>query len=391
METMSSIAQAVKLGLIDARERWHRIALGRLYTPARGNLDLDLHLREAASWLCRAQDSGADRGVSYGTPFGKDFLPSYPETTGYIIPTFLALAGALGDASYEQRALDAGHWESDVQMPSGAVMAGRLNESPQPAVFNTGQVMLGWGALLERFQTARFRDSAARAGEWLLSNQDPDGAWRRDNSPLVKGDATVYNVKAAWGLALCGKALGRPDFIDAAVLNARFAVSFQKPNGWFRDCCLSDPERPLLHTLAYTVQGLLGVGRVSGRDEFLVAARRSADAFISVAAPDGFIPGRIDESLHGTVAWCCLTGSAQMASAWGELYQITGETRYRDAIVRVTDYLMARHDVASRDLRIRGGVSGSWPVWGDYGKYMVLNWATKFFVDALLGRRAHDA
>jgi len=33
---------------------------------------------------------------------------------------------------------------------------------------------------------------------------------------------------------------------------------------------------------------------------------------------------------------------------------------------------------------LRGGVKGSCPFDGDYGRYEVLNWATKFFVDALL-------
>ena len=45
---------------------------------------------------------------------------------------------------------------------------------------------------------------------------------------------------------------------------------------------------------------------------------------------------------------------------------------------------MRRHNLTSADPVIRGGVFGSWPVWGDYGRLMVLNWAAKFFVDALL-------
>lgn len=388
---MRSVRRAAKAGLAVARDRWNRRALGRLYTPPNDNVDVELHLREAAGWLCRAQDAGTDRGVSYGAPFGKDFLPSYPETTGYIIPTFLALARALGDPTYERRALDAGHWEADVQMPSGAVMAGTLNDSPEPAVFNTGQVMLGWGALVERFGTPRFRESATRAGEWLLSNQDQDGAWSQGNSPFASAEATVYNVKAAWGLGYCGQALGRQDFFDAAVRNAEFAVCAQESNGWFARCCLTDADRPLLHTIAYTAQGLMGVGGVSGREDFVAAARRTADALAVLMSPDGFIPGRIDRQFEGAVEWCCLTGSAQIAIVWGELFRLTGVERYREAVTAVTNYLMRHHDITSPDPRIRGGVPGSWPVWGDYGKYMNLNWAAKFLVDALLARRAWHA
>jgi hypothetical protein len=47
---------------------------------------------------------------------------------------------------------------------------------------------------------------------------------------------------------------------------------------------------------------------------------------------------------------------------------------------------MARHDISSPDPTIRGGLAGSWPVSGEYGQYRILNWATKFFADALLVR-----
>jgi len=57
-------------------------------------------------WLIRAQDAGRNRGVSYGVEFGGSFLESYPETTGYIIPTFLAYGDRTGDASFQQRAVD---------------------------------------------------------------------------------------------------------------------------------------------------------------------------------------------------------------------------------------------------------------------------------------------
>jgi len=49
--------------------------------------------------------------------------------------------------------------------------------------------------------------------------------------------------------------------------------------------------------------------------------------------------------------------------------------------------LMRHHDIDNDDLRLRGGVPGSWPVWGDYGRLMILNWATNFFAEALLAEQ----
>jgi hypothetical protein len=361
-----------------------RLRWGNLYRESSNGTDTERHLSEAVGWLKRAQDVGDNRGVSYGADFGGPFLESYPETTGYIIPTFLKLADYYADESFVRRATEMGEWESEVQMKCGAVMGGRLTSNPTPAVFNTGMVLLGWSALYERYGNQTFLRSLHRASEWLLSLQEPNGEWRKGNSQLANPNATVYNVKAAWGLCEAGRVAQIPEFIDAGVRNAEFCLSKQLPNGWFRDCCLSDASQPLLHTIAYAMQGLIGVGVIVDRPEFLQAAARTADSMIKLMGEDGFIPGRINQGFKGTVDWCCLTGTAQTAIVWGRLFQLTGNRVYCDAMQRAILYLMRRHDVDNPDPRLRGGVPGSWPVWGDYGRLKILNWATNFFVEALL-------
>jgi len=136
--------------------------------------------------------------------------------------------------------------------------------------------------------------------------------------------------------------------------------------------------------VAYTIQGLIGMGKLVGRQDFIAAGAKTADALLKLMSPDGFIPGRIDRSMTGAVNWCCLTGSAQTSGVWSELFLLTKKNEYREGVSRVNRYLMARHDISSPDPAIRGGVPGSWPVWEEYGRLKNLNWATKFFLDALL-------
>ena len=171
--------------------------------------------------------------------------------------------------------------------------------------------------------------------------------------------------------------------MQAAVRNAEFCVARQQANGWFPNCCLSDPKRPLLHTMAYTMQGLVGIGKLTGRKDFICAAQKTADAEARIMNADGFIPGRQSPSFGAESTWCCLTGSAQTSIVWSGLFQITGDEKYRRSVSVVNRFLMAHHDIDNKDLRLRGGVPGSWPVWADYGRLSILNWATKFFVDAL--------
>src|SRR5215510_1298986 len=107
------------------RAEWQHYSdrrLAPLYSPDPDNLDLDSHLSAAVDWLKRAQDVGSDRGVSYGVRFGSDFKASYPETTGYICPTFVDLSAKTGNVELLERAIQMGSWEADIQLSDGAVM-----------------------------------------------------------------------------------------------------------------------------------------------------------------------------------------------------------------------------------------------------------------------------
>ena len=65
--------------------------------------DHRIHLEQAIAWLCRAQDVRANEadggGISAGWSFEDGWLPSYPETSGYIVETFVAAAGVLNRGS----------------------------------------------------------------------------------------------------------------------------------------------------------------------------------------------------------------------------------------------------------------------------------------------------
>src|SRR5881296_3713610 len=234
------------------------------------------HLVAGIAWLVRAQDATPDDGISRGFSLawhayfgGRGWQPSYPETTGYIIPTLYAAARRLGRAELAVRAERAARWEIEVQLPTGAVRGGVIGQPESPAVFNTGQVLLGWLAAFEETGQGIFADAARRAACYLAATLDPDGQWRSDNSRFARADSTLYNTRTAWALAEAGVRLENHAFTDGAARSLRAAAELQAPNGWLPQCCLSDPERPLLHTLAYAVRGFLEGGRVLGDTRLL--------------------------------------------------------------------------------------------------------------------------
>jgi uncharacterized protein YyaL (SSP411 family) len=349
------------------------------------------HLLEAIRWLEDAQDTTPDQGFSRSYNIAWDpyfrsqgWQPSYPETTGYIIPTLFEAAHHLDRPHLADRAIRAAHWEIEVQLPSGAVQAGYIGQGRSPATFNTGQVIFGWLRAFEVTKDDRFADAALRAGRFLASCLSTDGTWQSGHSPFASPYATLYNARAAWALAEVGVRFGEPEFVALAGQNLHEVAKQQAENGWFPDCCLSDPTQPLLHTLAYTVRGLLEGGRVLADDHLIRSAERSASALAETVRADGWMAGRYAADWSATVGWSCLTGQAQMVNCWIRLALIRGGSKWLEPVPGVLRFLKAAQNRFHPDPGIRGGLKGSWPISGAYGRFQVLSWATKFFADALM-------
>src|SRR4051812_34999139 len=80
----------------------------------------DISLRAAAAWLARAQDATTDGGIAGRYRLADGWSSSYPETTGYAIPTLLMLAEVLSDDRFRERAHRSVEFLLSVQLPSGA-------------------------------------------------------------------------------------------------------------------------------------------------------------------------------------------------------------------------------------------------------------------------------
>jgi hypothetical protein len=352
----------------------------------------DAHLDAVMGWLCRAQDVGGDDGVARMYHIRSGWGASYPETTGYIIPTFLEYARLTGRQDYVERALRMADWEVEVQMPSGAVQGGTVADPPSPAVFNTGQVIFGWMAAYAESGEAKYREAAVRAGDFLCDNQDPDGAWRRHLSafcsPTPKPDSYSYNVRTAWALHLLAASTAEARYREAAERNLHYVLDRAHPNGWMPDNCLNDPVRPLLHTIAYTTQGMLETGCLAGNQRAVEAVQLANGHLARSFERHGQLHGRYDRDWQPAARWRCLTGEAQTAVVWFRLAQLTGEQRWRDRAAALTEQLK-RTQALSGNIDIVGGIKGSQPIYGWYGKYQYLNWAAKFYADALMLEAGH--
>jgi hypothetical protein len=350
-------------------------------------------LRAAAAlkWLIQAQDSTPDYGVSYGyfpISSSRGWEVSYPETTGYIMTTLIEYGRRVGWAEPIERSHRMALWEAEVQMPSGAVQGGKLTnkERQTPAAFNTGMVLDGLVTVLEeRHDPVIFR-AAELAAHFLIGDLNEEGLFATNGNYVRSDVIKVYNVLCAWAIYRFGQLTGSIKYCESAVNAVRAVLRFQKDNGWFAENCLTDSHQPLTHTIGYATQGILEVGIAAEREDFVSASERTWRSVIPNILDNGFLAGRFDALWHPKVSWSCLTGSAQLAVVGYRLCQLRSNSVYGEASDRLVNFLKALQRIETRISGIDGAIAGSFPITGEYMACGYPNWATKYFLDALMAQ-----
>jgi hypothetical protein len=367
---------------------WQQLAHRNRNVEA-GFTDRD-HLQASAAWLAAAQDAMQDGGVSGRYLLGKGWSSSYPETTGYIVPTFLALADELRDDGFRVRAAKAVDFLLRLQFESGAFPAGEVRENlTRPSVFNTAQILHGLVAWHAASGQPRALVAARRAADWLLAMQDPDGAWRKH---VYLDMAATYSAHASCWLAELGRFTAELAYVRAAERHLDWVLAHRDPEtGWIDRAGFApddhEARRAPTHTIGYTLWGILFTSEVVGRPDGLDAVRHAAAAIARRLEISGSLPGVLDHRWRGCASYACLTGNAQMALIWLRLFELDGDARFLNTALKALDLVKAAQPMFSGSLGIRGGVQGSAPLWGDY-LYMALpSWASKFFVDGLLAKQ----
>ena len=343
------------------------------------------HLSAAIDWLCRAQDVRDGRpdagGVSAGWSFEDGWLPSYPETTGYIIETMLAAASLLDRSELVGRAQRMIDWELSIQLPDGAFPGHFGEPGSRPVIFNTGQIMHGMIAGYTQLRREECLSAAVRAGHWLADQQDDDGCWRKfehNDTPHV------YNTRATWPLLAVGLIAADNRLVRAARKNLDWALTQQTTSGWFATNAFVPGRSPFTHTIAYAIRGFLESGVLLGEARYLDAALKAGRGIAAVQRADGWLAGTYKDGWVADAGYSCLTGVAQMSLNWTRLAQATGADELRHHARIALDYLKTTQRMAHAEPSVRGGIAGSAPIWGGYSRFEYPNWAAKFFADALM-------
>jgi hypothetical protein len=334
-------------------------------------------------WLCRAQDEVVKGGFSAGYfPLG-GWGEAYPETTGYIIPTLYDSSSVLNRADLGARAKKAVNWLLSLQLSSGAFPGGfyRQDQQARPSVFNTGQILFGLiRNYLEEGHQA-IEEAIFRSASWLTSVQEGDGSWRKF---CYKNHTNTYNARAAWALALSGLVLGIEKFLRSAEHQMLWVLTRRTRSGWIEDMGFKSDNPVYLHTLAYTLRGLLEISQIVGNKNGFNVSNELTCKLANEVLSKGRLSGAYKNGLEGIGTYQCLTGNAQIGMLFGRFFIITGQDQFKAALRRLNGWVRAGITISSRHPGHNGGVAGSLPFWGSYMTLRFPNWAVKFAIDALL-------
>lgn len=352
------------------------------------------HLKATIKWLERALGSCKGLGVSAGYTFQFGWLPAYPETTGYIIPTIFDYYYYCKDKRYFDMAVSMAEWELEIQLENGAIPNGYAGKDQakfflaekQPTIFNTGMVMLGWNRAYKETKNEEFLDASKRAGDWLVSVQEDKETWKRWHTPIPNvSELHTYYTKVSQALIELYGITKDKSYLDCASRHLNWALSQQKENGWFKNNSFQKGTQPLLHNIVYAIEGFLFSGIMLENTVFIQAAIKPAEALLKkFEISKKPLKATYDEDWTSDDNYECLTGEAQIAFIWLKIYEITKDARFLSSALKMNDNIKTTQKLNGFANGIRGGIKGSQPIFREYATFRYVNWAAKYFCDSLM-------
>jgi hypothetical protein len=345
------------------------------------------HLRGVGEWLLLSERPGGGSSAFYSPLVG--WARPYPETTGYLIPTLLALRARGGEAELEALALRCGWWLKSIRNRHGSWNAGLHPPllRRRASVFNTGQVLKGMMALWRWTGEEEWLEYARQGAEWTLSGLVPGGLWRgRD----YRGRGTPsYYTEVLSTLIDVAQQSGDEAGVELAREGLDRITSRIRENGAVEGWGFGRREKAFTHTIAYTISGIQEGARLLGDPELQEVVTPTVRRLLQEAeASGGRLPGAFDQEWRGDHGFICLTGNAQVALIFLGEASRTGDGRLSDAAVDLLEVVQSAQSLDSRRPGVRGGIPGSLPLTGSYMRFRYPNWAAKFFADALLALSA---
>lgn len=317
----------------------------KLKRPQNKDINYLVCCEKARKWIYN--NSIREEGIINNTGLPE----SYPEVTGYYIPTLI---------NWGERELAKTYtvWLCSIQHEDGAWYD---TEGKAPYVFDSAQILKG--LLAAKKQLGMDVDDNIKAGcEWIISNINEEGrlttptkdAW---GTPGICSE--LIHLYCLSPLIEAGKIYNNRYYIDMADKVAKYYIDN------YRDDILGFGF--LSHFYAYVMEALCDIGQID-------LAREAMHNMENYQHENGMVPAYKD------VEWTCSTGMFQLAITWYKLGELEKGNK-------TFEYAMQLQNES-------GGWYGSYTMTDnpnpfdrnkcpDYFPQSEISWAVKYFLDAL--------
>ncbi len=305
------------------------------------------------------------------------FMPPSVEVTALWLRFLVQKPVATGLPVDGERAGTLARWLAGQQRNDGTWPAGSLDlANAAPGVFASSVAL---SALVDYREAGggdgRLLDAIRDNMSWLTRMQDDDGLFRH----YLFHDAGGCSW-AAVALARAGRLLQDERALSAAGKTAQHLMVLTADG----DRAESGDRAADFSSWSYAwiLLALFEYGILTGSDEALRRSREGLDRLAGLQARTGFMPGTVrpgGSAPHpfGIPYANCLL--ALLAMAWHGHDAGSGGRGIAERSLRQ----VLRRQLRSRDPRLRGGLTGSWPVSGNYKPYVIPGEAVAAFAMAL--------
>lgn len=300
----------------------------------------------------------------------------YPETTGYIIETLWDYHQKFPDMELNKMARSCSEWLRTIQLENGAFPGGLYEDIvKQPIVFDTGQILFGITRSFLETGEKEYIHTARNAYNWLIQLWNLNGNWERYS--YQDGYEPSYNARVLWSILWTSRALSFEPWEERHKVFAAYAKRVRK-NGWVDQWSFRPGEAVFTHTIAYTWRGLLESALLLDATEKVIWSLNHIRQMINQAKERGRWAGRYFPGWRGDFSFLCVVGQAQLALLFWRCFEVSNDQFYA---LEARSCFQAIYTLPKKSY-IRGGVPGSWPIWGPYQRFRYPNWAAKFYLDA---------
>lgn len=345
---------------------------------------IERRLDLAASWIAKSIRVCDGNGSASWFHLLRGWHGAYPETSGYLLPTLLAYGEHKADPDWRKRAERIADWLLTRQLPEGGF--GSIGKPDAPLVFDTGQILLGFIALLQVDPQDSLQRGSLQALSWLKNTMDEPQSWENAS---YHSTIPAYHTRVVWPMLVAERVLNGN--VDDAFYRDLIGFLLRNLDSefWTPDYAFQLGVPAFTHTIAYTVRGLIESAIILCDDLLLNTAKSILDRIVMRINAEGQLAGSYSQGWAGDTSFICIPGHLQLGLCYlrlGKEMQLNSYQEVAWSLYTQVSQLQFKLPVAS----LRGGVAGSSPLWGKYQKFQLTNWGAKFFCDLSLALlRAH--